>query len=471
MNMYLMIFGLVSTVLITLGLWHARSLSGVRQQLALLQGGVSQQAQTVEAVARRVEERAEQMRELDSTLRVMQVETAANITQALVERSAMLQQHVGEALTQGREMQQRAATEFRDHVLAMLTQHRESFERRQTEVAHLTHETLQTNLQALREQLSVSLQQHAQSLGAKVAELTEKTEFKLAEISGQVDKRLAEGFEKTTATFTDIVKRLALIDEAQKKITELSNNVVSLQDVLADKRSRGAFGEVQLAALVRNVIPESNFRFQHVLSNNTRVDCLLLMPGPNANVAIDAKFPLEAYRRLADSLLSDAERRAAERQFKIDIKKHVDDIAQKYILPGETADGAVMFIPAEAVFAEIHARHADLVDYAQQARVWLVSPTTMMAVLTTARAVLKDDATRQQIHVMKEHLVALARDFGRFEERIDKLATHIDQAHRDIKDVHVSARKLTSRFQKIERADFAVAQTDSHQALATSADV
>ena len=275
----------------------------------------------------------------------------------------------------------------------------------------------------------------------------------LKEISGQVEKRLSEGFEKTTQTFTDIIKRLALIDEAQKKITELSSNVVSLKDLLADKRSRGAFGEVQLEALIRNLLPATNFKFQHTLTNDTRVDCLLILPSPTGNIAIDAKFPLENYQRLTDKTLGEADRKVAEMQFKRDIKTHIQDISSKYIIPGETADGALMFIPAEAVFAEIHAHHSDLVQLAQQSRVWMASPTTMMAILTTTRAVIKDEATRQQVHIIQEHLGFLAKDFERFDKRMEDLAKHISQANEDVKNVNVSAKKITARFGKIERVD------------------
>lgn len=290
-------------------------------------------------------------------------------------------------------------------------------------------------------------------LQQRVDKLTETTELKLREISGQVEKRLSEGFAQTTATFVDVVKRLALIDEAQKRITELSTNVVSLQEILADKRSRGVFGEVQLNTLINNVLPTTHFALQYTLSNNKRADCVLFLPPPTGTIAIDAKFPLEGYRKITDTHLSDIERRAAEQQFRQDIRKHLQDVASKYIIPGETADGAVLFIPAEAVFAEIHAHYYDLVEEAQKLRVWLASPTTMMAILTTARAVLKDAATREQVHLIQKHLAELAKDFGRFQQRMDNLARHIDQAHTDIQEVKTSADKISNRFEKIEKVE------------------
>ena len=276
---------------------------------------------------------------------------------------------------------------------------------------------------------------------------------RLQEISGQVERRLDKGFEKTTATFTDVVKRLALIDEAQKKITELSGSVVSLQEVLTDKRARGAFGEVQMSALVSNIMPENSYALQHTLSNGKRADCVLFLPEPTGDIAIDSKFPLDSYQRMMDPDAGDSERVAAEKQFRLDIRKHIRDIAEKYIIAGETADGAIMFIPAEAVFAEIHARQPELVEEAQRARVWLVSPTTMMAVLTTARAVLKDSATRKQVHLIQEHLVSLSKDFERFRKRMDNLSRHIKQASKDVEHVHTSAKKISSRFDKIEKVE------------------
>jgi len=334
-----------------------------------------------------------------------------------------------------------------------LNKHRELFDKRQLESLKIQQDNLTQGMSEVRKQVTEALVQNGNDLGKKVDSLTRSTDERLKEISGQVDKRLNEGFEKTTATFADVVKRLALIDEAQKKITELSGNVVSLQEVLADKRSRGAFGEVQLNSLVRNVMPENSFSFQHTLSNSTRVDCMLFLPEPSGSIGIDSKFPLESFRKITDEESSESDRLLAEKQFKKDIKKHINDIASKYIISGETSDGAVMFIPAEAVFAEIHAHHYELVEEAQRARVWLVSPTTLMAVLTTARAVLKDSATRKQVHLIQEHLMVLSKDFSRFQGRMDNLSKHIQQASKDVNEVHTSARKISSRFEKIEKVE------------------
>jgi len=370
-----------------------------------------------------------------------------------IEHLAELQQNLERRFGEMMEKQGERFSKFSEATQNSLHQHRQSFEERQLEALKLQQENLTQGMSEVRKQVTDALGRYGDDLGKRVEVLTQTTDNRLKDISGQVEKRLSEGFEKTTATFADVVKRLALIDEAQKKITELSGNVVSLQEVLADKRSRGAFGEVQLSALVRNVMPENSFEFQYTLPNSTRVDCMLFLPEPSGNIAIDSKFPLESYRRITDLNTGNADRQVAERQFKQDIRKHIKDIAEKYIIQGTTSDGAVMFIPAEAVFAEIHAHYYELVEEAQRAKVWIVSPTTLMAVLTTARAVLKDSATRQQVHIIQDHLMALSKDFSRFQTRMNKLSIHIQQANKDVEEVSTSARKISSRFEKIEKVE------------------
>lgn len=371
----------------------------------------------------------------------------------LEDRLAAQRLDMQEASARLREELIKAFGELREALQLLAAEQGNRTEQRQAQAVHQLSELLQNGMTQLQKQVGEHLGRYSEELGKRIDGLTLKTDERLQQISGQVEKRLSEGFEKTTQTFGDILKRLALIDEAQKRITELSTNVVSLQEVLADKRSRGAFGEVQLEALVRNVLPEQAFEFQKTLSNDKKVDCVLFLPPPSGNVAIDAKFPLESWRRMTDVSSGDQDRKAAERQFRQDIVKHITDISEKYILPGETSDGAIMFIPAEAIFAEIHGHYPDLVERAMQARVWMVSPTTLWATLNMARAVLKDAATREQVHIIQEHLTMLARDFGRFEERMDSLAKHIQQAGKDVDEVHKSARKISSRFQKIEQVD------------------
>jgi len=316
---------------------------------------------------------------------------------------------------------------------------------------HTLQLTLTQNFTAQREAMTEKLAETTRLLNAKIDE-------RLEQISGKVSERLDEGFKKTNETFTNVMTRLATIDEAQKKIESLTGSVVSLQELLGDKRARGAFGEVQLEALVRNVLPTSAFEMQATLSNGTRADCVLKLPPPTGKVAVDSKFPLENYHRMFAPESSEVDYTLAQKQFKADIRKHVDDISRKYIIAGETSDGAVMFVPAEAVFAEIHGHHAEVVEYANARRVWIVSPTTLMAVLNTARAVLKDVETRNQIHVIKDELMKLSVDFSRFDDRMRKLADHVRQAHEDAQQVQISSRKISQRFAQIEGVELEEAQ-------------
>lgn len=303
-----------------------------------------------------------------------------------------------------------------------------------------------------QELIQNSFRNATQHLATSIETLSKTVDGRLELIGGKVNERLDEGFKKTNETFISVMARLATIDEAQKKIDGLTTNMVSLQELLGDKRSRGAFGEVQLEGLVRNIMPPQSWEMQYTLPNGTRADCVLKLPEPTGMVAVDSKFPLENYRRMFDAA-SPAEKSAAEKQFRVDIKKHVDDIGDKYIIPEVTSDGAVMFVPAEAVFAEIHAHHPDVVDYAMQRRVWIVSPTTLMAVLNTARAVMKDVETRKQVHIIKDELGKLGKEFGRFDERMKKLADHIRQAHEDAQDVHTTSQKISKRFTSIEQVE------------------
>jgi DNA recombination protein RmuC len=334
-----------------------------------------------------------------------------------------------------------------------LTEQGETRLQRLEDIFRALEKALREDVDGVRMKVDQSLEKNARQLGERVKELIETNEKRLGEISNKVEERLDKGFEKTTTVFADVLKRLALIDKAQEKIAELSGNVVSLQEVLSDKRSRGAFGEVQLSALISNMMPENSYSLQHTFANGVRADCVLFLPEPTGTLCIDSKFPLESYQRMTDSTLGDADRKTAEQQFRQDIKKHIKDISSKYIISGETSDGAMMFIPAEAVFAEIHGHYPELVEEAQRARVWLTSPTTMMAVLTTARAVLKDAATRKQVHIIQEHLMVLSKDFTRFQARMDSLANRIRLAHDDVDKVNISAQKISSRFTRIEKVE------------------
>lgn len=320
-------------------------------------------------------------------------------------------------------------------------------------ITQLVEEKHRAILKDLHEGLTHQGDRMAFALTENSERLRGTVDNRLEQISGRVSERLDEGFKKTNETFASVMARLATIDEAQKKIDGLTTNMVSLQQLLGDKRSRGAFGEVQLEALVRNILPSGSYAMQCSLSNGNRVDCLLMLPEPTGKVPVDSKFPLENFHRMLDSELSEVERAAAKRLFRGDVKKHVEDIASKYIIANDTSDGAVMFVPAEAVFAEIHAYHSELVDYAMQRRVWICSPTTLMAVLNTARAVLKDVETRRQVHIIKDELSKLGKDFNRFDERMKRLAEHIRLANKDAEEVHTSSRKISERFAQIESVD------------------
>jgi DNA recombination protein RmuC len=369
----------------------------------------------------------------------------------MVERFEQLKRNTGQSLQSGQEQLAATVAGFGEKITERMQAH-------QTATSQLISENIRKGIQDLRQDLDRSLIKQSEVTSKSIAGLTESTDNRLKEISGQVEKRLTDGFEKTNQTFNDVIKRLALIDDAQKKITELSSNVVSLQEILNDKRSRGAFGEVQLQSLVSNIMPDSHYSMQSKLSNDKIADCVLVLPEPTGKIAIDAKFPLESYKRMTDLEVAKVDRKEANKQFARDIKKHINDIASKYVLPPETSDGAVMFIPAESVFAEIHGHYPELVEYAYQSKVWMVSPTTLMAILTTASAVIKDEQTRKQVHIIKEHLSALGKDFGRFQGRMDKLSSHIGQVSKDVDLVHTSAKKISSRFEKIERVDLSVEQ-------------
>ena len=345
-----------------------------------------------------------------------------------------------------------------------LAQNTSLAETRET-VLETLHKTLSEQGKSQQSLINDTMLKATTTLTQSVESLGKIVDSRLEQIGGKVSERLDEGFKKTNETFISVMERLATIDEAQKKIDGLTVNMVSLQELLGDKRSRGAYGEVQLESLVRNVLPASGFKMQHTFENGARVDCALFLPKPTGIVAVDSKFPLENYHKMFDSTLSEAAQNMAEKQFKLDIKKHVDDIASKYIIPNVTSDGAVMFIPAEAVFAEIHAYHPEIIDYAMIKRVWLVSPTTLMAVLNTARAVLKDVEMRKQVHIIKDELGRLSKDFERFDIRMKKLADNIRQAHENAQDVHVSSQKITNRFKQIERVELSNAPVDLLDAI------
>lgn len=272
---------------------------------------------------------------------------------------------------------------------------------------------------------------------------------KLLAVSKSVGDGLQQNVVKTTETLTDLRERLAKIDVAQQKISSLSEQVVSLQEVLSNKQARGAFGEIQLNDLVVSILPPNAYIFQASLSNGKKADCLLNLPNPPGAIVIDAKFPLESYYALRHAE-TDREKLEAERFFKASVLKHIKDIADKYILVGETAESALMFLPSEAIYAELHANFIDVVETSYKAKVWIVSPTTLMATLNTVRAVLKDAHMREQAGVIQKEVGILIDDIGRLDERIESLGRHFKQAGDDIDSIKVSSGKINRRVQKIE---------------------
>ena len=345
---------------------------------------------------------------------------------------------------------------LKEIMIGLLNEQRHDSNSYQLQGLKVITESLQTSMQEVRTQMAEILSGYSNELNGRMDRLLESNVGKLQEINSQVEIRLARGFERTTSTFTDVVKRLALIDEAQKKITSLSSNILNLQEILADRRARGVFGEIQLSSLLSDTLPRENFALQYTLSTGKRVDCILFLPDSRGNLAIDAKFPLENYQKFTNPDLEGGIRRLAQQQFRLDVRKHIQDIAEKYIIPGETADSAIMFIPAEAIFAEIHGSYPELVELSHRMRVWLTSPTTLMAVLTTVSAVIKDSIVRGQAHIVREHLILLGRDFERFQERVNDLAKHIGQAYANVADISKSAKKISSRFNEIEQLDIKI---------------
>jgi len=291
-----------------------------------------------------------------------------------------------------------------------------------------------------------------------LADTVQRVETSLREqertLAGLVGDRLEKSEKATGQVITDLRERLARIDEAQKKIGDLSTQVVSLQQILTNKQARGAFGEVQLNDLVSNALPPSAYALQSTLSNGSRVDCLLKLPNPPGSIAIDAKFPLESYHLLRAVAAGDAAGLAvAQRAFQAAMRKHITDIRDKYIVPGETAESALLFLPSEAIYAELHANFGGIVDESYRARVWIVSPTTMMATLNTVRAVLKDVQMREQAGEIQKLVNLMMGDTRRLQERVDNLKRHFTQTEKDLREIDTSTVQIMRRGERIQAVD------------------
>ncbi len=287
-------------------------------------------------------------------------------------------------------------------------------------------------------------------------QVNDKLEARLNKIDDRVNERINENFDKTNRTFQNVLERLSRIDEAQKKIETLSIDIVSLQSILTDKKSRGIYGEVNLKHILVNVFGEKNdkiYRLQCPLPNGTIADCVLYAPNPLGMIAIDSKFPLENYQQMVDRNLSQTERAMHEKQFKIDVKKHIDAISSKYIIPGITSDQAIMFLPAEAIFAEINAYHTDLLDYAYKKKVWITSPTTLISTLSVIQMIIKNIERDQYTSIIHEELKKLGVEFSRYKERWDHLAKSIQMVNKDVENVYITTEKITRKFDSISQVE------------------
>lgn len=286
--------------------------------------------------------------------------------------------------------------------------------------------------------------------------LNDRIEHKLNMINDKVNERLDVNFEKTNKTFASVLERLAKIDEAQKKIDNLSSDIVSLQTVLTDKKSRGIFGEVNLHQILSSVFGEKNdklYSLQYTLSTGVIADAIVFAPEPLGHICIDSKFPLENYRYMLEKGITPEERIRREKLFESDVKKHIDAIGSKYVISGETSDQAIMFLPAEAIFAEINAYHTNLINYAYSKHVYIASPTTLMSLLTIIQAILMGMERDKYTSIIHTELNKLGEDFMRYKERWDKLSTHIDTVSRDVKDIHITTDKISKRFDEISNVN------------------
>lgn len=301
------------------------------------------------------------------------------------------------------------------------------------------------------------------SLNQEFNDLNERLDNKIRLLNDKVNSRLDENFEKTNKTFTSVLERLSKIDEAQKKIDSLSNDIVSLQGILTDKKTRGIFGEVNLYQILSSVFGEKSkvYKMQYPIGNGTIVDCMLFTPEPLGMIGIDSKFPLENYRKLVDKNNSKEIREQSEKLFKADMKKHIDAIADKYIVPGITSDQAILFLPAEAIFAEVNAYHSDIIEYAYKRRVWITSPTTLISTLTTIQVMIKNMERDKYASIIHQELRLLDEEFKRYKDRWDKLYRSIETVSKDVKDIHTTTEKITKRFDSINQVEMSDIDEDT----------
>ena len=304
-----------------------------------------------------------------------------------------------------------------------------------------------------QERLSGGLQHVSEAQTVSQSAMMRLMEQRLAEVQRGMTESLQGTSVRTARSLGDLQQRLEAIDKAQTNIEKLSSNVLNLQDILSNKQARGAFGEIQLNDIVVKALPSDAYTMQATLSNGKRADCLIHLPNPPGPIVIDAKFPLEAYEALRRAK-TPAEVTDAMRGLRTAVRGHIRAISDKYIIEGETADGALMFLPSEAVYAELHANHPEVVREGFAARVWIVSPTTCMATLNTMRAVLKDARMREQAGAIRRELGELYKDVERLVDRVGNLDRHFGQAAKDIEEIKVSSDKAARRARRLDNFDF-----------------
>ena len=333
-------------------------------------------------------------------------------------------------------------------------------EQRLGEVQINMHENLAKVQRGTGENLAKMQQQMADNLGAQQLKLQEnlanmqlRTNQSLADLQEKLNQSLMGNAKQTATSLNQLQERLSTIDKAQENITKLSGDVLSLQDILSNKQTRGAFGEIQLNDIVGKALHTDSYALQVTLSNGKRADCLIHLPNPPGPIVIDSKFPLEAYEAMLAST-SEAELKAGIQMFKTSVRKHIKDISEKYIIEGETADGALMFLPSEAIYAELHSKFPDLVREGFDNRVWIVSPTTCMATLNTMRAILKDARMREQAGEIRKALKNLHRDVEIVGERAGKLENHLRQAGEDVAGILTASSRASKRAHKLDNFDF-----------------
>lgn len=303
----------------------------------------------------------------------------------------------------------------------------------------------------------------AKDLSEDFEKLNEKISQKLMQINDKVNERLDQNFEKSNKTFSNVLERLAKIDEAQKKIDGLSSEIVSLQSVLTDKKTRGTFGEVNLEYILNNAfgtIKSGIYKTQHKFSNGFITDAVLYAPAPLGTIAIDSKFPLESYQKMTDKNRSKEERLIFEKSFVTDVKKHITDISEKYIIAGETSDEAIMFLPAEAIFAEINAYHPEILNYAYSKKVWITGPTTLISTLSIISMIVKNMERDKYAKVIHDELKKLSVEFGRYKDRFERFTKDIKSVNSRIEDLQITSDKITKRFDSINQVDITALDND-----------